>query len=251
MFLILKNELYKIFHNKRIYMFLIILLLFIVAIAYLINSIEPSLQMSATMLDKLKGAYFPIQILSTISDLLLPMFVTLIITLLFSDEYYNGTLKIPLLNGFTRIELITAKLLISIITTIIMLICVFALSYLTSFLFWGDAVSNNKVFVKTVQVYSLTLLPFIALITIVLFLSMFIKNSGIIIGVIVSVLVLSSFISSLFPGASQYILTYYLKAFSAKLDGINLSKSISICIAYGIVFLAGVYARFSRMEIDK
>lgn len=251
MFCMLKNELYKIFHSRRIYVFLSILFVFSAALAVLISSITPSEQISEEMLKNLKGAYFPVQILSTITDLLLPIFITLIITFIISDEYDNGTLKLPLLHGFSRGWVIVSKVLASTIVMILMLAFVYVVSYGAGLIFWGSSVIEKTVALSTLKAYLLTMLPFLAFIIIASFLAILFKNSGVVIGIVVAILVLSSFIGALFPDASTYIITYYLKAFSSSVANLEYLRAVIVCLIYGVVFYIASYLKFFKMEIQK
>lgn len=248
---IIGNELYKIFRSKRIYIFLAILLVFSVGIAFLVSNITPSEQISAEMIDMLKGPYFPAQILSIISDLLLPIFATLIITFLISDEYDNGTLKLPLLHGFSRGRVIISKVIAGILVTVLMLLFVLVAAYGMGLLLWGSRVVDSGQFVNTLKAYSLTVLPFITLILLTAFIAILVKNSGIVIGVMVAIFVLGSFVSGVFPNVSTYLPTYYLKAFASSLDKINYSRALLVCGIYGVAAYAAAYLKFFRMEIQK
>jgi|GEM_PF-4514663 len=246
---IFKNELYKLFHSRRIYIFSGIMLVTLIGFAIIINSISPSELITTDMIDEMKGINFPLQFLSTISDLLLPVFVVLIMTFFVSDEYESGTLKLPILQGFRRESIIIAKTLISIFFSFLMVAFVYLAANMVSLGLWGTKSYTADGLLSITKIFLLSVIPIIALVTFTMLLSLLVKNSGLVIGILIAILVFSSLIGSMFPEVSKYMFTYHLKAFAQITD--SYLNGILTCTVSAIIFLMSALFTFNKMEIHK
>ncbi len=161
---LLYNELYKIFHNKRIYIFLGIIAAFTILTAVLINFMPETQYNTAEMLNSVKGPYYPREVYNIMSDVLFPIFVILIVIFLVAEEYENGTLKLPLIHGFSRQEVIASKIICSIIVTIFMLVSTYAMTYIISQILWKNAFSDIPYTLLTLKRGCLSIFPLIGII---------------------------------------------------------------------------------------
>lgn len=245
-----ENEMYKIFKSKRIYIFCGILAFVALVFSLIVKQVYMAGQFGEDITLKELAVQYPLQLLSTVSDLLLPIFATLMITFLIADEYNEGTLKLSILSGYGRNRIIISKVLAVIVATVIMLVVVYITSYLGSFLAFGSAVIQNDVGYN-IAAYIWSLLPLITWIVFNFFLALYIKNSGIIVGVVVGITLVSSILSSMLPRISSYIGTYYLKAIAASFSTINLGMAAVVCLMYMFLFGTVSYVKFIKMDIEK
>ena len=155
-----ENEMYKIFKSKRIYIFCGILALVSLVFSLIVKQVYVAGQFGGDMTLKDLAVQYPLQLLSTVSDLLLPVFATLMITFLIADEYNEGTLKLSILSGYGRSRIIVSKVLAVVVATFIMLIVVYITSYLGSFLAFGSAVIHDDVGYN-IKAYVWSFLPLI------------------------------------------------------------------------------------------
>lgn len=251
MIILIKNEIYKLLKSKRYYAFVGIIMILIILFAVATNSVFNLNSSSGNTIDFIKPHDFPKEILGIMADFLLPIFVTLIITFFISDEFVSGTFKLPLLHGFKKWEVIMAKAITTIIVTFFILVITILFSYLVSYIFWGNKVFNHKVVVQTIKCYLSPMIAIIALIFTVITISILLRNSGIIIGVVGAILVIGSILGNLIPEANKYLLTYYLKAFVMELDKIDMFFAIIICAIYGIISFALGNEILKKLEINK
>lgn len=247
---ILKNELVKVAKSKRIAIFTGIILTLCAFFGIVVVQMEKTGMATDEMIQEMAGGNFPIQMLGLVSDMVLPIFATLLACFLLIDEYNSGTLKLPILCGHSRNSIITAKMLavISIMAYIMTMIWLGA--NLTSVILWGaDGViqmlgSNLLIYVQT----------FIAMVSwslIMMLVALFLKNSGIMIGIMTVILVVSSVVGSMFPSIARYIITYYLKAFASQSGTVSYALGDMVCLSMLAIFGAAAYLRFNLMEIQK
>lgn len=196
------------------------------------------------------GGYFPIQILGVVSDMVLPIFATLLACFLLIDEYNSGTLKLPILCGHSRNAIITAKILAVLMVMAYIMTVTWISANLTAVILWGtDGViemlgSNLMIYAQTfVAIASWSLIMMLA--------ALFLQNSGIMIGIMTAVLVISSVVGSMFPSIARYIITYYLKAFSSQSGTVSYILGDAVCMSVFVIFGIAAYLRFNRMEIQK
>jgi ABC-2 type transport system permease protein len=203
------------------------------------------------LINKLKGSSFPITVLSSISDLLLPILITLLVTSTITDEYNNGTLKLPLLHGNTRLQILNAKIISVVFLVFTLFLGTLIFAYIFGAIVWGNSTLRPEKVIYTIKIFGLTLIPFIAFIIAILFISLKVSNSGILIAIIVTILLLSSLLSDSLTSIRPFLLTYYLKVFSIGVNENVLVKGCIVSCVYGFVFYILSKASFLRMEIEK
>lgn len=100
---LVKNELIKLFAGKKIYVFMLAIVLAnsLIGVESLVGAIDIPVN----------GQNVPILMLPTIVNILLPLFVIVLVAGMITDEYANGTLKLSLIHPVSRTSLLTAKLL--------------------------------------------------------------------------------------------------------------------------------------------
>jgi len=111
---LIKNELYKLFHSKKIYVFGII----ITALAIL-GTIAFKKNMPAADLNIHFVAKF---MLSVMMESIITIFSVILISDMITDEYKCGTLKLPMLHPISRLQYFASKIISVTIITLLMLL---------------------------------------------------------------------------------------------------------------------------------
>lgn len=251
MSMLVKNEFFKLLKSKRYYVFICIVIALIILLAIATKSILNSESVNEEIINRIRPYDFPMQVLGSMTDFLLPVFLTLIITFFISDEFVATTFKLPLLHGFKRVEVLLAKVITTIIVVFLLLVITFLVSYGISFMIWGSEVYNTAVILETIKGYILTLVPLISFMFIIVTIALLSKNSGVVIGIMVSLLVGGFLIGSLIPKVNKYSIVYYLKAFAVSSENLDLVFSSIVCILYCVVFFVVSNQIVRRLEINK
>lgn len=84
------------------------------------------------------------------------LFQVLLLTLYICDEDRTKMLYQPLLHGESRIRMIKSKVFVAIGMSIVFVILVAMINYVTAFMRWGDSVFETEAFCRTVVKYALS-----------------------------------------------------------------------------------------------
>ena len=131
---IIYNEVYKLLARKKIYIFMAIILivsLFSLASALITNGIFKPTNPNAdtamqsqilSSLGRFNGQSFPLTLFGGVMSTILPIFVVILIANMVTDEYTDGSLKLPLLRQVSRNELLIGKLVSLTVVMILMML---------------------------------------------------------------------------------------------------------------------------------
>lgn len=244
----IKNEWYKIYKNRKLLILSLIVIFASLGFAAIVKSIGASDMLDPEQVKQLIGWHFPLQLLSALSDVVFPVFATLLVATLITDEISGGTLKLPLLCGQKRRDVILAKIIVVSIAIFALTLIAFASSALIAAVIWGAQDVIRQLGVIAV-VFLATYLSFVGWTVFSSLLALFIKNSGTLVGISVVILVIGSLINGLFPEAAKFQITYYFKAFTA--DEAYNPLSFAVCAITIVLFAAVSVFRFSRLQINK
>ena len=244
------NEWYKIYKGKRLGFFLLALLGITIAVAIIIKSLEIQGTMERKYIDDMIGGNFPLEVLGMIADIVLPIFVTMLATFLVTDEIDSGSMKLPLLCGQSRGKLITSKVIVVILGTMALMVFTYVITNILSAIIWGwelvlPALGDNAI------IFTETFLALAGWAVIVLFISLFMKNSGVMVGVATFILVAGLILGSVSPKFASFEVMYYFKAFINVGQKINLALAMTVCFATMIVFYILSLVKFKRLQINK
>ncbi|MGI6668328.1 MAG: ABC transporter permease [Acetivibrionales bacterium] len=240
------NELYKSFRSKKIYIILLILFAVTLLTGIMIKH-DKDLEESG-LIEKYGGPMFPVTNLYGITEILFPIFIILFVTAMITDEYQNGTFKLPLLHGCTRSQMFHAKLLSQFSLIVILFLSTFIFSYISGTILWGSKVFSYNEFIAGLKRYGLTLLPFLAFTLVVYFIGLNISNSGIAIGTALTLVFVSAIIGQFLKEANPYLITFYFKAFLLDLTNAEIIKGCFVSFGYGLLFYG--LSRFSLANMD-
>lgn len=242
----IKNEWYKIYKGKRLGIFLLILFATCIALGFVVRS----LQMTGTVdVSESIGGNFALEVLGMLADIVLPVFVTLFVTFLVTDEINSGSLKLPLLCGQSRENLIASKAAVVIMGLFSLMAITFITSNAVAVLFWGSD-SVIPFLLRNAIVFAETFLALTGWSLIILFVSLFMKNSGAMVGVATIVLVIGTVVSSVCPQFAKFEVMYYFKAFIS-LQPMNNLFALSVCVGTIVMFFILTTVKFRMLQIQK
>ena len=147
---VIKNELFKFFHQKKSLYVLLIFLSFICLLLFL------EICQGDSNFNDIQALPFSVIRLSMFM-MLIPIFTTIITVNMIKGERESGTFKLPLLYKISRLELIIAKVLSLLIIFILILTIIICFSYLLAyFMGWGEGFSLKIISTGNVSTQSYT-----------------------------------------------------------------------------------------------
>jgi ABC-type transport system involved in multi-copper enzyme maturation permease subunit len=246
----IKNEMCKIYKSNRFVVFSTILILVSIVMGAALRFVEKQGAFPPETISMVTGGAFVLQVLSVISDMVLPIFATLLVCFLIIDEYNNGTLKLPLLCGYKRVIVLLSKVAAVFVTMFVLMLVSYLSATATGVVIWGSEEVLSTA-MESFVVFMETYLSMISWSVIMFVFALFIHNSGIMIGIVSVLLVVSSLVTGLFPEASKMFVTYYFKAFASMSDVHSILFGIGICIEGIVIFGMLAFGRFNQMEISR
>ena len=252
---LIMNEVIKLFHQKKVYIFFAVIL--VISLFNLLGTISTRGYLSGYNY----GQSFPLIIFDGVSNIIFPMFVVVIIAGLFSDEFSDGSLKLPLLRKINRNELLLAKMGALGVMILIFLFVTMILGYVFGILFFGwgqDFVLKSKSFevyegiLLTLFTYGISLISYMSFGMIILFLAVTIINSASVVVVGTGILFALHFSDYFYPKATPYLITSYFNTYrllALEFDIINLIIGFLVIITYGVVFYAASIGIFKKKDL--
>jgi ABC-2 type transport system permease protein len=253
---LLKNELYKLFRTKKLYVFAAIIL--VVLILNLYNYQPGGSEM--TVWTFYYGQSFPmaaINILTQFIVIFIPIFIGDSIT----SEYRHGTMKLTMLRPITRSQLLKAKIASLFVFISIMVLFFIIASYAigTYFLGWGSGTEYAgqlytpiQGLLLTLEANALLILPFMAY-------GLFVTSIAVLSGnmsltIISSMVIMTIWLNlNVFEAIAPYSLAYYIAYFHENfVHTLNLRpalQSTGIIAIYLTVFSAFSFYKFKNKEI--
>ena len=245
----IKNEMYKLWKGRRLGIFILILLVTCIAMGVLVRSIQIKGFFEKEVIDSMIGGNFPTQVLGVIADIVLPVLATLFVTFLVTDEAESGSLKLPLLCGQSREKLIVAKTVAVLIGAMALMAVTYISSNIVAAVFWGSDSVAAALFPNAV-IFAESYFALAGWSMIVLFASLFVKNSGSMVGIAVIVLVIGCILSSASPQIAKYEVMYYLKAFVSMVV-LDRTLAMAVCGGTVVAFLTMATLKFRALQIQK
>ena len=246
----IKNEICKIYKSYRFIIFSVIMILVSVAMGVILNFVAKQGTLPEETVSAVTGGAFPLQVLSVISDIVLPIFATILVCFLVIDEYNNGTLKLPLLCGYKRFVVLVSKIIAVFVTMFVIMMASYISASVTGMVIWGSS-EILATALETFIVFMETYLSMISWSVVMFVLALYIHNSGTMLGIVSVLLVVSSIVTGLFPESSKMLIPYYFKAFANMSDMHSILFGLGICLEGIIIFGMFAFGRFNQMEISK
>lgn len=232
MFKVLKNEIIKMFSQKKFY----------VMAAILIGSI---IIMALTKDSKINAKNFVFETFTgTIIKPILPAFMIILIAEIITEDYVHGTMKFSLMTPIKRSELIIGKLLFIDLCAFIFLTLSFIVSYIVCAITFSSGIRIDfiKYFIFNIKAYASIILPLFSFCTLISLIGMCVNNSGVTIGIglglqFMTIIIEHSIKNGVYflSGGGMYIYDYVRS--SGQLNNISIPMvSVCACI-YILIFL--------------
>ena len=270
---IIYNEVYKLLARKKIYIFMAIILivsLFSLASALITNGIFKPTNPNAdtamqsqilSSLGRFNGQSFPLTLFGGVMSTILPIFVVILIANMVTDEYTDGSLKLPLLRQVSRNELLIGKLVsLTVVMILMMLFLILLGSGLgTAFFGWGDrflikgrAISSSQGFIFTLLIYGSSLISLVSFGMVILLFAVLLDNSGSVVAIGMGILFSSLFLGQVLPETSPYLISSYFNTYELFTSQTGLKEvalGFLVILTYGIGFLIPSIFIFKRKDL--
>jgi ABC-2 type transport system permease protein len=273
---LIKNEIYKIFKQKKLYIFAAVIaaLTILQYVSYLVTHqiAEKNPDIKAAFAN-MNGQTMPLTMLGGLSTILV-IFITILLSDIMTDEYKTGTLKLSLIRPVSRIKLLISKMFSVLIGSAVLLLFTMIISYIFGVIFfgWGDKfvfqgikyslngdMSNYTVtygvfkgILFTLFSYFIALVPYMAFGMVALFFATIFSNMGATIGTMLGIWVVLDIVRSALKAARPYVIntyfTYYMD-FANNINWGNVLAEFGVILAYGIVFFAASAIIFRKKDI--
>lgn len=257
---LVKNEFIKLLANKKIYVFMLVLIG--------VNLLPLLESLTGAIGDiPINGQTIPLYMLTTYVNILLPIFLIVFTADMVTEDYATGTLKLSLIHPVSRTKLLTAKVLTLTVLTFFMLIIgmVVGAAVGTIIFGWGekfiyeDAVneiiynfSTVNGLLITLGSYLVSILPLIAFSLIIMLLALQFTSSGAVVGVSFGMLLTLGFLGQVSEGLQPYLINYHFKLFNLIFLAVEYPKaliSIAFITILGISCYAASLLLFKRKDI--
>ena len=270
---IIYNEVYRLLARKKIYIFMAIILivsLFSLASALITNGIFKPTNPNAdtamqsqilSSLGRFNGQSFPLTLFGGVMSTILPIFVVILIANMVTDEYTDGSLKLPLLRQVSRNELLIGKLVSLTVVMILMMLFLILLGYGlgTAFFGWGDrflikgrAISSSQGFIFTLLIYGSSLISLVSFGMVILLFAVLLDNSGSVVAIGMGILFSSLFLGQVLPETSPYLISSYFNTYELFTSQTGLKEvalGFLVILTYGIGFLIPSIFIFKRKDL--
>ena len=277
MYNLVKNELFKIFKQKKLYIcgvMILVVLAISIASAIMTQSASSSSgnllvgSESADVSSQVTGQNFPISMISSISTILV-IYIVILLGDIMADEYKSGTLKLTLLGPVSRSKVVMAKAIALFISISTLIVFTLITSYIAGSIFfdWGsgfNVISYQTTYagemtaanfaltavlgiLVTAGAFLLTILPYFSFGMIVYFLSTLIPNMGAVIGASLGTWITMSLVGMAFPKITPYLITSYFSFYN---EFLRSSKDFDVrSIATGSLVIVLTGALFLGLSI--
>ncbi|HHV08680.1 MAG TPA: ABC transporter permease subunit [Clostridiales bacterium] len=252
---LLKNELYKLFRTKKLYVFAAIILAVLMLNLY---NYQPGSE--STIWTFTHGQSAPLVLINILSQFMV-IFIPIFIGDSIANEYRQGTLKLSLLRSITRSQLMKAKIASLFVFISIMVLFFIIASYVigTYFLGWGNGTEYAGQLYTPIEGVLLTLganalliLPYMAYGMFVI--SIAVLSSNMSLAVISSLVIMTIGLNlNVFESIALYSLAYHIvyfhESFVHTLDWQLALQSTGIIAIYLTVFSVLSFCKFKKKEI--
>lgn len=241
------NEIEKIFSRKKTIVFLILTAVITLLTAMLIPRIQDRFGIMV-----INAPQFPVTLINLFSGTLLPLFVLMVTTDLFSGEVHDKSLKLVLLRPVSRLKVYISKILAIFFYIIANLFIIFSAALICDFIYKFGG-SYSEAFLYGVTAFITDIFPQLILVVFMSFICGFFNSSTGAVITNIFILVVLKIISFLFPILNKVIFINYLDWSSmwlgASAGGIRILTVFILLLSYGIIFFTAGYFLFDRKDI--
>ena len=191
----------------------------------------------------------PLNILSILTTVLIPLVIFMAVADLFAAEQENGTIKAVITRPISRNEILISKMISILIYVTSILVVTFVIGLFMGILFGRTQVIDiPKIFIA----YVVSVLPIIPTIFLSILISQLSKSSSSSVMLSVLIYIIIMLLGIIFPSISSMIFTSYTNWYKLFIGAQMPIKSILIIVGllmgYSLVFFSGAYALFEKKE---
>ncbi len=256
---LIKNEIIKLVRQKKLYVFLGIILLITLALLFVGSTIEEETGVVAA-----GGQAFPLGLLEGMVSLL-PLLLLFLVSDMIAGEYSSGTLKLSLLYPVSRDKLLASKMVSILIVTSLLLTFTLMAGYIVGlfsggwtegFIFAGQEYTAGTGVLMTLQSYLISILPLYAIGMLYLFLSLLVNNGTAALGLSLVTFFTMTAVSDFVELLRPYLPTSYLQLFQfillrkedAGLSELAVSGFVVLLVGIALLAAASFYL-FRRKDL--
>jgi len=235
------NENTKLFKRSKYKILLIFIGILTIALGVISNYTGGLINVSLSNL--------PLNILSILTNILIPLVVFMAVADLFAAEQENGAIKSVITRPISRNEILISKMISILIYVTSILIITFILGLVMGIFFGRTQVINIP---EIFMAYVVSILPIIPTVLLSILISQLSKSSSSSVMLSVLTYIIIMLISILFPQVSSMIFTSYTNWYKLFIGAQMPMKSILIIVGllmgYSLIFFSGAYALFEKKE---
>lgn len=249
-------ELSKLVHQRIFYIALVFIIL-TVGLSVFVESrppdegVDEDLTQAEITQVRVDGGFVPLINACTNGFKIAIIFLLILGSLSLSSEASSGTLRMILIRPFRRSEFLIAKILTLIMVVIIIMALVKLLSLILVESLYGlgpvvepyqeyeTCVAKSVMSRYTLYSFILVLLPLVAVVSLGLFFSTLIENTGIVVAMTLLVyLTLDYFVIGLFPEIAPYLFPYYNTFYFNTLFDISFHRDLTDIWRFRVIDMA-------------
>ena len=235
------NESTKLFKRSKYKILLICIGILCIALGVVSNFTGGLINVSLSNL--------PLNILSILTNVLIPLVIFMAVADLFAAEQENGTIKAVITRPISRNEILISKMISILIYVTSILIITFIVG-LAMGIFFGrtQVISIPEIFIA----YVVSIIPIIPTILLSILISQLSKSSSssVMLSVLIYIIIMLSGI--IFPKVSSMLFISYTNWYKLFIGAQMPVKSILIIVGllmgYSLIFFSGAYALFEKKE---
>jgi ABC-2 type transport system permease protein len=235
------NESTKLFKRTKYKILLICIGILCIALGLISNFTGGLINVSLSNL--------PLNILSILTTVLIPLVIFMAVADLFAAEQENGTIKAVITRPISRNEILISKMISILIYVISILIITFIIGLAMGIFFGRTQVINiPEIFIA----YVVSILPIIPIIFLSILISQLSKSSSssVMLSVLIYIIIMLSGI--IFPSISSMLFISYTNWYKlfigAQMPIKSILVSIGLILGYSLIFFSGAYALFEKKE---
>ncbi|PJI07620.1 MULTISPECIES: ABC transporter permease [Clostridium] len=243
MFKVLKNEIVKTLGGKKVY---------ILTGAIIVSIILMAVMGKTNMDFKMTAHNFVIETLGgMIMKPLIPIFMVLVVSEAFTEDYANGTMKFSLMTPIKRKELVIGKFLFIAVYAAALMIISFIFSYIVGIFAFGDISEFVKTMPYNIECYTIVMLPILAFSAVLSFLSLFVNNNGAMIGAGISIYFIMVIVNQVLKNAIYFTFSGGMLAYDlvGKAGTYNIMLIPAAACLYIVLFLVLSIAAINKKDI--
>lgn len=235
------NESTKLFKRNKYRILLISIGILVIVLGLLSNFTEGYINISLSNL--------PLNVLSILNIILIPLVCFMAVADLFAAEQENGSIKAIITRPISRNEILISKMLSILIYVISILTVTFIIGSIMGIVFGKtQVISITQIFTA----YVMSILPIIPTIFLSILISQLSRSSSSAVMLSVLIYIIIMLITLSIPSISSMIFISYANWYKlfigAKMPMKSILTIIGLFLGYSLLFFSGAYALFEKRE---